>query len=700
MKDTYLNAKLVQPDLIRLIIFSSLTWENIEPVLISDGVPGKKMTPTRLNTLSTIAIADFHLDKPLPLGHSYFFVMPQYGTVPVDVTEATSFPNFDKEYAYDGDDLGYVYTKEETRFALWAPLASNVCLAYRDKGEEDFVPVIMTRTAKGVYRAIVEGDHDGAEYYYYITNSEVTTESTDPYAKASTANGVYSVVVDFAKHKTDFKRECLPVFEHYTQAVIYETHVRDMTISPDTNVVHKGRFLGLVEKGRKTLGGNPAGFDHILSLGVTHVQLLPIYDYKTVDETKPSSGYNWGYDPAQYFVPEGSYASNLNDPLSRIDDCKKMVATFHENGIRVVMDVVYNHVFEYEKSVFERVVPNYYFRHRSSGKMANTSGCGDDLASERPMVRKLIVDACKWWIDEYGIDGFRFDLMGIIDCDTLKEISAYALKKDPSFILYGEGWNMGGEVRLPLGHMGNYKLIPEYGFFNDFYRESIKETFAGNHGVWGNAKNVFAGSCVDFYVGAKFLSATQTVNYIECHDNGTFFDFLEKRRPDLSEATRLKIVENANAAIAFSIGIPFFHMGQEIGLTKYGEDNTYNKGDYYNMFDYRLLDQRMEMSKRLSEAISIRKKQRGFQVYDPRVITQSLIVDEINEVIRLSTEDACLVSPCDVNTVYINASGHDATIPLSKGFHIVYGDATLRVGERQDDLVLPAWSTVFAQKRG
>ena len=702
MKDTYLNAKLIQPDLIRLVVFSALPWEKIEPVLITDGVPGAKIKPTRLNTLSSLAIADFRLPEPLELGHSYFFVMPQYGSVPLDVTEATTFPDFDERYYYDGDDLGCTFTKEKTTFAIWAPLASKVVLSYRKKGTVQFVPVNMKRTACGVYRATLEGNHELTQYHFFVTNSEITRKVTDPYAKCSTINGEESVVADWSKLKAHSNRVCLPVMNSYTDTVIYEAHVRDMTISKDTDIVHKGTFLGMVEEGRKTTGGNPAGLDHILSLGVTHVQLLPIYDYKTVDEGNPESGYNWGYDPAQYFVPEGSFASVLLDPYSRIRDCKQMIGTFHKKGISVVMDVVFNHVYEYENSVFEHVVPNYYFRHRSSGTMANTSGCGDDLASERPMVRKLIVDACMHWIDEYAIDGFRFDLMGIIDCDTLNEIATKARARYRNFILYGEGWNMGGEVKQPLGHMGNYKLLPEFGFFNDYYRESFKRLFVEDRNAVNDCKHVLCGSCVDYLFPGKFDNANQSINYVECHDNATFYDFVSARRGDLSEEDRLKIVEGATKAILFSIGVPFIHMGQEVGLTKFGEENTYNKGDRYNQFDYKILDARIDMSRRIADAIKARKALRALHIFDPRVIGPAVAIDERDEVIRMSFVDPNLIAPKTGLDILVNPTGRDVEIPVDPHSALLVGDPCLLrpLDSGTTSLRVPARSTIVLEKLG
>ena len=700
MKDTYVNAKLVSPDLLRLVVFSSLPWEKLDPVLVKDGIPGKKLSAIRTNTLSSIAIVDYRLDGPLELGHSYFLVMPQYGSIPVDVSEATSFPGFDAKYYYPGNDLGAVYHKNHTDFALWAPLASKVVVSYRKDDTEEWTTVSMTRCDHGVYRATVKGDCHLFHYHYFVTNSELLVRVTDPYAKASTANGEDSVVCDFSRLKTNFKRECLPVMNSPCDAIIYEGHVRDLTIDPHTTILNKGTFKGLSEKGRVSEGGHPVGFDYIVGLGITHLQLLPIYDYKTVDETNPQSGYNWGYDPAQYFVPEGSYASVLDDPLSRIKDCQEMVANFHEKGIRIVMDVVFNHVFEYQNSVFEKVVPNFYFRHRGNGRLANTSGCGNDLASERPMVRKLIVDACKWWIDEYGIDGFRFDLMGIIDVKTLNQIKDYALSHDPNFILYGEGWNMGGEVKEPLGHMGNYLLLPDFGFFNDFYRETLKNYAVEDYGAKNNFKFVYLGSCVDFIHPPKFLNANQTINYVECHDNATFFDFLSQRRGDLSVEERLHIVRMVNQAIIFSFGIPFIHAGQEIGASKWGEDNTYNKGDGYNRFPARLLDERYDMVESLKKAIAIRKRSSFMRIYDPRVISQAVDVSDLDEAVHVNYLDQNLIAPSKELHLFINPSYRSLTYwPSSFQEEVVTSSEKLNINDGALQFSLPHRSTIISKNK-
>ncbi len=666
MKDTYVNAKLVAPSLIRLVVFSSLPWEKISPTLYVDGVPSGTLIPSKTTTVPTTAIVDFQLKQPLELGHSYFLSMPQYGSVPLDVTEATTFPDFDRDFTYEGDDLGCTYGPKFTKFALWAPLAGSVMIGYfsPEEGEENIHFASMTRSPCGVYRYTIKGNAEGYRYIYLVRNSEFVNIATDPYAKASTQNGTYSVVADFSKLTTDFHRDALPIMNAPTDAIVYEAHVRDMTISSHTNIKHKGTFKGLTEPERKSALGMPAGFDYICSLGITHLQLLPIYDYKTVDETNPTTKYNWGYDPAQFFVPEGSYASDLADPLSRIKDLKEMVAAFHEKGIRIVMDVVYNHVYEYQDSVFEKVVPNYYFRHARNGKISSCSGCGDDLATERPMVRKLIVDCCKWWIDTYGIDGFRFDLMGLIDIDTLNQIADYGRKKDRNFILYGEGWDMAGDNPIPMGKMGNYRSLPRYGFFNDFYRETAKRYFSEPPEDIHAFKACFAGCCNDFIVGAKFLNANQTINYVECHDNATFYDYLSARRRDLSEMEKMKIVQMANAAILLSCGIPFIHMGQEIGQSKFGEENTFNKGDHFNKFSYALLEERKGAYNEFIRAVKLRKKKRFLHLYDPKAIDINIEIGNHGDVFCASFAGSQEIAPKKRFDIFVNPSSNDVTVPL------------------------------------
>ncbi|MFA6620431.1 MAG: hypothetical protein WCS90_04810, partial [Bacilli bacterium] len=282
MKDTFLVARLVQNDLIRLVIFSSLPYEKFDTILVSDRVREEKIIASRITSNPSLMIIDYRLKEELPLGHSYYLLIASYGLIPVDVSEATSFPSFDERYAYRGDDLGAVCTGKSCDFALWAPLASGVILKVHKAGEKRWHYRIMERAEQGVFRLSLTGDYHGACYHYLVTNSETTVEATDPYAKASTPNGEDSVAADFSRlAAVSFHNEALPIINSYTDAVIYEANVRDLTIDRHSDIEKKGTYLGLIEKGRKTFGGNPAGIDYISSLGITHLQLQPIYDFKT-----------------------------------------------------------------------------------------------------------------------------------------------------------------------------------------------------------------------------------------------------------------------------------------------------------------------------------------------------------------------------------------------------------------------------------
>jgi pullulanase len=645
MKDTFLQARLVEKDLIRMVIFSAVPFQNMAVRLIEDGKAFRTLKASRQASTSGLIILDFRLEAPLELGHSYVLSLPDYGDIPLDVSEATSFKGFDEEFFYDGDDLGATYTKRSTTWVVWAPLASSLILKVRKRGQKGFSTHPMKRGKKGDYRITLKGDYELAEYRYLPTNSELTSETTDPYAIGSSPNGEYSVVIDKNKLIKDLGASSLPVLAEPTDQVIYELSVRDMTSDRHADIVHKGKFLGLVEEGRKTEKGLPAGFDYIKSLGVTAVQLMPIFDFKTVDELNPEKTYNWGYDPAQYFVPEGSYSTDVHDPYSRILECQTMIKKFHEAGIRVVMDVVFNHVYDYEGSPFEKLVPNFYFRRRRNGKMAGTTGCGNDVASERPMVRKLIKDACRFWRKAYGIDGFRFDLMGVIDIDTLNAVAKEARAERPDFLLYGEGWDMGGETLTNLGTKGNYRSLPSFGFFNDRFRDSATSFLSGDWSALDAFKHAYASSSLNFMGPAEFLDARQTVNYVECHDDMTFYDKLSSRRPDLPLNAKLEVCKSALAAVLFSIGVPFIHAGQEIGASKWMSRNTYNLGDSYNKFSYALLDERQGMYEYAKSLIALRKRARCLHAYDPRVIDVMMEITDRDGLFIARSADARYAAP-------------------------------------------------------
>lgn len=637
----------------------------------------------------------YRLAKELELGHSYF-LKTDIGLFPLDVSKATTFPHFDERFLALDTDFGAAYSKEKTCFRLFAPLASKVILKIKKEGDERLF--VMGRHENGVWEKVLEGDCRLAQYTYLVTNNEIVKESIDPYAKASGPNSLYSVVFspdDFDAHST---KGGLSPLHRYTDAIIYEASVRDFTSDPHTDIENKGRFLGLTEEGRKTLKGHPAGLDYLKALGISHLQLLPIFDFKTVDELNPRNSYNWGYDPAQYFVPEGSFASDLDDPYSRIRDLKFLIKTLHQNGIRVVMDVVFNHVYDWPSSSFEKVIPNYYFRHKKDGSLSNASWCGDDLMTERPMVRKLLLDAMKFWIDFYDIDGFRFDLMGLIDIETIKEIEAYAHQKDPSFILYGEGWKMGEEGKAPLLSMDKAKETPRVAFFNDRFREANKRFLSGEKASKEAYKAAFYGNANPMAEGETlFLSPVQSVNYIECHDNMTFYDYLSYKRGIVDEAELLTRSKLGVSSVLFSFGIPFLHMGEEIGLSKFGEDNTYNKGDRYNAFRYEALDERWDAFLFAKNCIALRKSLQCVYSLDPSSFSSLTKSQEIagGLVFFLKCDDPS--SPYKEYDLFINPSDEATVYTLEADADILFMPGeSLPVGIKGQSLLIPKRSLLVA----
>lgn len=606
MIDTFFGAKLVDYNTIRIAIFSSVNKsKNVPFQLIIDGKYKEDLLIVKQSFLNGLCLFECRPSTPIELGKNYIIQCRDFGSASLNVNDATSFPDFDKDYYYDGDDLGFSYTKEATTFKVWAPLASKVSLFIRKTKDDTFITYKMKREDKGVYSITLVGDYEGYFYRYQITNSGLSFITTDPYGKASSANGKDSAVIDFSKTKIDLNESTLPIYKRYIETIIYELNVRDFTIDDSTTIVNKGKFLGLAEEGKETLKQNPAGLDYLKEIGITHVQLMPIYDFKTVDELNPDKTYNRGYDPQQYFVPEGSYSTNPNDPYSRIIELKTMISTLHKANIKVNMDVVFNHVYNYEFSVFEKVVPNYYFRKNKNGTLCNGSGCGNDLATERPMVRKLIIDCLTYWMKEYGIDGYRFDLMGLIDIDTMNKIVKVCKSIKEDAMIYGEGWDM--NTNLPQDKktsiLNSFKN-KDIAYFNDTFRDITRGNNDLNYSYGGyllgdisyreGFKYAYMGSSVNYLYAPRFSNANQSINYVECHDNCTLYDKISKTLKTDDSKRILAIIKSINLIILYANGVPFIHSGQEIGLSKKMKDNTYNLGDEFNKFNYRVLDERLD----------------------------------------------------------------------------------------------------------
>lgn len=571
--------------------------------------------------------------------------------------------DFNKEFYYDGDDLGPVYTKNSTSFRVFAPLANEVILHLDVRGTKLNLP--MLRSIGGTYVLTVDMDLEYAIYTYLVKNCGVWSEATDPYAYSATPNGQRSVVVDLNKCICNSYDECLEATSNNVDQIIYELHIRDFSVSCSSNIKNKGKFVAFMEKGT-TYNNYPTGIDYLKSLGVTHIQLLPFYDFGSVDELNQFESYNWGYDPTLYNVPEGSYSLDPQNPYSRILECKQMISSIHKNKMRVNMDVVYNHMFSREHSNFEALVPGYYFRIGKNGKISNGSFCGNDTDSLMPMMRKFIVDSCLRWVSFYKVDGFRFDLMGILDVNTLNEIYEKCSILRPGFMMYGEGWSMPTLMDKKLmGTQLNNKLMPNIGFFNDRFREQIKgDTFEETVGGYttGNkfdieiVQDVILGSSKKVKYGVSYLSPNNVINYVECHDNATLWDKINFVRPDESEELKIKRQKLNLAIILMSQGVSFIHAGSEFCRTKNGIDNSYVSSDEINHLDYQRMVKYIDVVEYVKRLIQFRKDHPALREVNQKDIKKNIEILHHNNVIfyRLKKEDLLVVINPEVTDYHIN----------------------------------------------
>ena len=496
------------------------------------------------------------------------------------MTELYSTEEFERKYTYAGSDLGARWTAEKTSFRLWAPTAKSAKVnLYRsgNPGVEDRIDQIEMKSAvAGTWTAEAEGDLHGTYYTFQVELEEGTREACDPYARTTGVNGHRAMVIDLRATDPDgWEQDTDPnAGKHITDAVIYELHIRDLSMDASSGIENKGKFLGLIEEGTHTPEGIPTGLDHIKSMGITHLHLLPSYDYGSVDEAHlEKEQFNWGYDPVNYNVPEGSYSTDPFHGEVRVKEMKQMVKGLHKAGISVVLDVVYNHVYDGETFCFNRIVPEYFSRTHD-GHYSNGSVCGNDTASERSMVRKYIVDSVKYWADEYHIDGFRFDLVGLLDVQTINELVSAVRAKHPNVIFYGEGWSMATELTkadVPLATQHNSWQTPNFAYFSDTLRDVLRGYVFDDH-----AYGYVAGAQgQEELVKACFMghpdwcpNPIQTVNYASCHDNMSLFDRLTLSRDQDTFADRVRMNNLAAAIYMLSQGVPFLQAGEEMLRSK------------------------------------------------------------------------------------------------------------------------------------
>lgn len=581
-------------------------------------------TLTRLTILNKETSDDYQkylLEVPsieIILGQQYDVIEEHGLTTQLQFGLIVRTNRFNDEFYNPRKDFGAHVLDGKTKFVLWAPTAHQVILQlYFDDIPTHFR---MNKVEKGAWEVEINENLHGKSYMYLVNVNGSVQAALDPYGYGSIENSKRSAVIDFNQLKINMNDDKLPHFKHKTNAVIGEISVRDFSMDPDTNIKHKGQFLGLIEEGRVDKNGYPVGFDYLKSLGYTHVQLMPIYDFATTDELNPSLMYNWGYDPVQYNALEGSYSSDPTNPLTRIEEFLQVVSTYHRHGLRVTMDVVYNHMYDMENSAFEKIVPYYYFRLGGDGTISNGSFCGNDVDSSNGMVRKFIVDSILHYTKHYHIDGFRFDLMGILDIETMNTIALEVALLRPDAMIYGEGWNMPTMLKpQKRASMFNMHLMPEIGFFNDFYRDHIKGPSASDHAhISGyalgdtsyieTAKASLVGNTMDSLMVKLFSQPAQSVNYVECHDNATLWDKITSANPYDNLEQKIEKQKLTNGLLAVSQGILFLHYGQEMARTKNGIDNSYMSPDSINQVTYAQTETFSQIVSYTKDMIKLRKQ--------------------------------------------------------------------------------------------
>jgi len=630
---------------------------------------------------------------------------------------------------YQGNDLGVNYSSDLTVFKLWSPIASEVKLyLYNDGLDGNAIKTInLKRSNNGVWLGEIKEDIKNKFYAFQVkVNDKWSSEEVDPYAKAVGVNGKRGMIVDLLDtNPENWEEDVRPPLLNTQDIILYEIQVRDMSIADNSGVKNKGKFIGFAEFGTKNNEGLSTGIDHIKEMGVTHVHLLPSFDFRSIDETKPELNiYNWGYDPQNYNVPEGSFSTNPYDGKVRIREFKEMVQAFHKAGLRVVLDVVYNHTGYTSKSNFEQLVPGYYYRQWQDGNFSNASACGNETASDREMMRKFIVESVVYWAEEYNLDGFRFDLMGIHDIETMNAVDRAVKKVDPTIFVYGEGWTA-GDSPLPIENRAikaNASKLNTIAVFSDDIRDGIKGGWnseeskgyvSGNLQMREDVKFGIVASTqhpqLDYskvnYVKEPYSkSPLQTVNYVSCHDNHTLYDKLKVSNPGASEKEIIRMSMLANTIVMTSQGVPFLHAGVEMGRTKFGVENSFESPDSINEIDWSLKTKNIDLVNYYKELINLRKAHPAFKMPSTELIQENLIFDKNDdeEIISYTINGEKVNDSWKIIKVIINVSKHNKRIEVGEkwnvaldGYKIDLNGISNQKIYRTNHVSVPAISTVI-----
>ncbi len=629
----------------------------------------------------------------------YLYILSAFPLFSASQNTDNSFDNYP---VYTGKDLGVHYNSKQTIFKVWVPKAEEVKLRLYKSGNTDdpFVTIELTKSRQGTWQTSVYKNIKNNYYTFQVKqDGKWLKESPDIYAKAVGVNGKRGMIMKMEEtNPPGWNNDKRPVQKNFTDIIIYEMHVRDISIDKNSGIKHKGKFLGIAETGTKGPGGVATGLDHLKELGITHVHLLPSFDFNSIDETKPElDKYNWGYDPLNYNVPEGSYSTDPYDGRTRIKEFKQMVETLHANGIRVILDVVYNHTANLD-APFNQFAPGYYYRHNADGSYCDATGCGNETASERPMMRKFMIASVAYWANEYHIDGFRFDLMGVHDTKTMNLISDTLHKIDPTIFIYGEGWTAGAspfaEDRRAV-KKNTYRLN-EIAAFSDDLRDALRGPFSDSKakgfvsGAKGETESVKFGIVASTqhpqvnYADVNYSKAPwakepyQSINYVSCHDDPTLYDRLAEANPRASEEDLIKMDKLAQTAVFTSQGVAFLHSGAEMLRTKQGIHNSFESPDSINEIDWSRKIKYKDLFHYYEALIALRKNHPAFRMPSAEMIRGHLRF--------INTEDPMLIAYRISNVkgdtwkdiiVVLNGDTTNKTIQLPDGKWMVADDGNV-----------------------
>ena len=635
----------------------------------------------------------------------HLLIMSMLATVGCNSVQQKSYSSFDDYPVYSGEWNEMLYSPSATQFSLWAPTAQEVNLSLYQSGTGGTAlqTVALKPAKEGMWTTTVQGDLKGRFYTFNVNvDGKWLGETPGVMAKAVGVNGDRAAVVDLGETNPEgWEQDVRPALASFSDIVIYEMHHRDFSMDSLSGIQCKGKFLALTEAGTTTPKGEKTGIDHLKELGVTHVHILPSFDYSSVDEEKlDRPQYNWGYDPKNYNVPEGSYATDPYTPDVRIREFKQMVMALHKAGIRVVLDVVYNHTAVTEGSNFELTVPGYFYRQTPEGTFANASACGNETASERAMMRKYMIESVCYWVNEYHIDGFRFDLMGIHDIETMNAIRQALDKIDPSIFVYGEGW-AAGSPQLPqelLAMKNNVSQMPGIAAFSDELRDSLRGPFGhdeqgafviGRPGHEAGVKFGLVGGIEHPQVNVDSVhrvpkiwasQPTQFISYVSCHDDMCLADRLKVTLPGASEKERAALHKLAETAVLTSQGVPFIFAGDEVMRDKKGVANSYKSPDDINTINWELKTAHRDVFDYVKGLIAMRKAHPAFRMGDADKVRQHLefLPVEQDNVIAFCLKGKPCGDTWDNIIVVLNARQEMVTVGVPAGnYQIVCKDGKI-----------------------